>query len=104
VRAHYNANDNIIALAIANPSSQTANVTILDQYNGESVKLAINAGRSDSRSFSLTPLSGWYDFVITVASDASIQYHFAGHVETGRDSISDPALGGMHNSDSQGDQ
>jgi hypothetical protein len=30
--------------------------------------------------------------VITVASDASIKYHFAGHVENGKDSISDPAL------------
>jgi hypothetical protein len=95
VRAYYNGEGN----GIANPSSQTANVIILDQYTGERVQFAINAGRSDSKYFSLSRFSGWYDFVIKVASDSSIQYHFAGHAETGKDSISDPALSGSMDSD-----
>jgi len=95
VRASYDHGNNGITLTIGNPSSQTALVTILDQYTGNSVQLTINAGRSASQYFTLSRLSGWYDFVITVASDASIRYHFAGHVETGKDSISDPALGGL---------
>jgi phospholipase C len=99
VRVYYNNEDNGIALAILNPSQQTANVTILDQYTGKSVALAINAGRSDSKYFSLSRFSGWYDFSITVATDPSIKYHFAGHVETGKDSFSDPALGGLLNHD-----
>jgi phospholipase C len=99
VRVYYNNQNNGIALGIANPSPQMANVTILDQYSGKSVALAINAGRSDSRYFSLSRFSGWYDFSITVAADPSIRYHFAGHVETGKDSISDPALGGLLNHD-----
>jgi phospholipase C len=99
VRVYYNNEDNGIALAIVNPSPQTANVTILDQYTGKSVGLAINAGRSDSRYFSLSRFSGWYDFAITIATDPSIKYHFAGHVETGKDSISDPAIGGLLNDD-----
>ncbi len=105
VRAFYNTGDNGIALQIANPSSQTANVTIVDRYTGKKVNLTVNAGRSDSRYFSLMPLFGWYDFVITVASDPSVRYEFAGHVETGRDSISDPALGGLANfgGDQEGD-
>jgi hypothetical protein len=32
--------------------------------------------------------------VITVAADASIEYHFAGHIEDGNDSITDPAISG----------
>jgi hypothetical protein len=36
---------------------------------------------------------GWYDLVITVEGDPGFEYHFAGHVETGEDSISDPAIG-----------
>jgi phospholipase C len=99
VRAYYNGEGNGIALVIANPSSQTANVIILDQYTGERIQFAINAGRSDSKYFSLSRFSGWYDFLIKVASDSSIQYHFAGHVEAGKDSISDPALGGLMDSD-----
>jgi hypothetical protein len=36
-----------------------------------------------------------YDFVITVASDQGFSYELAGHLETGKDSISDPAMGGL---------
>jgi phospholipase C len=37
---------------------------------------------------------GWYDLTITVDTDSNAQWRIAGHVETGRDSVSDPALGG----------
>jgi phospholipase C len=56
------------------------------------VELTINAGQSDSRHFPANRFAGWYDFVITVASDPSIKYQFAGHLENGKDSTSDPAL------------
>jgi phospholipase C len=32
---------------------------------------------------------------ITVDEDPDFEYRFAGHVETGSDSISDPAMGGL---------
>jgi phospholipase C len=43
----------------------------------------------------LAPFNGWYDLIVTVAGDRSFQYRLAGHVETGSDSTSDPALGGL---------
>jgi len=98
IHAFYNSGDNGIAVQIANPSSREADVTIADQYTGHAVKLAIRPGQSSSQYFSLDRLSGWYDFVITVASDPSIRYQLAGHVETGKDSISDPKMGGVLNS------
>jgi len=105
VHVHYNDHDNGIELRIANPSADTLNVTILDQYTGKKVTFGINAGRAERRYFSLDQFSGWYDFLITVASDSGIEYHFAGHVETGKDSISDPLLGGSlkHGGNSDGD-
>jgi phospholipase C len=36
---------------------------------------------------------GWYDVSVTTASDAAYLRRLAGHVETGKASISDPALG-----------
>jgi len=33
--------------------------------------------------------------VLTVKEDASLRVRLAGHVENGRDSISDPAMGGL---------
>ena len=43
----------------------------------------------------LEGLHGWYDLVVTIAEDPAFQVRLAGHVETGRDSYSDPALGGL---------
>jgi phospholipase C len=42
--------------------------------------------------FRLHKTHGWYDFLVQVDSDPGFQQHFAGHVETGRHSMSDPAL------------
>jgi len=35
----------------------------------------------------------WYDLLITDSSDASFVRHYAGHVENGFDSVSDPHIG-----------
>jgi hypothetical protein len=37
----------------------------------------------------------WYDLAVTVEEDAQFRYHFAGHLENGEDSISDPIMGGL---------
>ncbi len=44
---------------------------------------------------SLDQFYGWYDLIVTVAGDPTFKYRLAGHVETGQDSFSDPALGGL---------
>jgi phospholipase C len=36
---------------------------------------------------------GWYDLTATVDTDAGFKWQLAGHVESGRASISDPAMG-----------
>jgi phospholipase C len=35
--------------------------------------------------------------VITVDGDNSFEYRIAGHIENGKDSYSDPIMGGLHN-------
>jgi phospholipase C len=44
-------------------------------------------------TWSLEPSAGWYDFEITSSADPSFLRRFAGHVETGAPSVSDPMLG-----------
>ena len=36
---------------------------------------------------------GWYDFSITIKDNAIFEKRFAGHIETGKESMSDPAMG-----------
>jgi phospholipase C len=95
VRASYDEARNRITVMISNHALQLAKVSVLDKYTGRIVKRVLEPGESVSKHWSLTRLFGWYDLVITVDEDPGFEYHFAGHLETGRDSISDPAIGGL---------
>jgi phospholipase C len=44
------------------------------------------------RHWALKEISGWYDLLVQTDGDAKFRRHFAGHVETGRDSVSDPLM------------
>jgi phospholipase C len=50
--------------------------------------------RDARRSFSLGPTRGWYDLTVTCEEDPAFLRRLAGRIETGRDSITDPAMGG----------
>lgn len=52
------------------------------------------AGGEETIRRSLETSSGWYDFSVTSASHPGFSRRFAGRLETGRDSISDPAMEG----------
>ena len=52
------------------------------------------AGRHLVWRFSTECSFGWYDLTLEVESDPTFRQRLAGHVETGQDSVSDPALGG----------
>jgi phospholipase C len=54
--------------------------------------IRMGAGCAEVR---LDEFFGWYDLIVTVAGDSTFNYRLAGHVETGQDSFSDPALGGL---------
>jgi phospholipase C len=86
---------NGISLAISNQASDAAKVNVLNGYTGESIEHRLEPGESVSKTWSLRRIFGWYDLVIRVEGDPGLEYHFAGHVETGEDSITDPALGAV---------
>ena len=84
-----------IRLKITNDDSAAAEVTVLDAYTGNSTTRTLDHNKSFEDHFSLDEFHGWYDLIVTVAGDSTFKYRLAGHVETGRDSFSDPALGGL---------
>jgi phospholipase C len=93
VRSSYETEHVGIKLEINNRGSKTVEVTVLDVYSNETVTRSVEGGDDFSHAWSLKSTSGWYDLVVTVDSDPSFQQHLAGHVENGRDSMSDPAIG-----------
>jgi phospholipase C len=70
-------------------------VSVLDAYTGNLIQQFLQPQRTFQNEMSLQKFYGWYDLIITVAGDPSFKYRLAGHVETGDESISDPALGGL---------
>ena len=95
VRTEYETDDQGgIKLRLVNTGLNTVAISVRDAYTGEDVK-ALLAPREDfDKEWSLQEFFGWYDLIIRVDSDPSFEYRLAGHVETGRDSMSDPAIGG----------
>ena len=85
-----------IGWRITNVGTTNATVNVLDAYTGNRVTRLLQPHESfEEFEWSLHQFFGWYDLVVTVAKDPTFSYRLAGHVETGRDSFSDPALGGL---------
>jgi phospholipase C len=95
VVASYRARHNEITLAITNLASHRATVVIVDQYTGHRTERKIRAGETERRHWSLDKSNGWYDLVVTVDGDPAFERRLAGHVEIGKDSTSDPGMGGL---------
>jgi phospholipase C len=89
----YETDRNAIALAIENRGQSPAQVRVRDHYGGESRSRSLLPGTSWTHSASLENSYNWYDFTIDVDSDDELTRRVAGHLETGRDSVSDPKLG-----------
>ena len=78
--------------------SNDADVSVLDAYTGRLEQAAPPAAtRRLTASCRWISSIGWYDLIVTVAGDPTFKYRLAGHVETGADSFSDPAMGGLVN-------
>ncbi len=82
-----------VELSITNRSAASCKVTIVNAYTSESTTQRLARGASFTTGWSLQKSFGWYDLTITVDTDAGFQQRLAGHVETGEDSVSDPAIG-----------
>jgi phospholipase C len=97
VRSSYDRDDDRGSLewSITNLAADHAEVSVLDAYTGESSRWLLRPGETFEGEVSLRQFHGWYDLIVTVAGDATFKYRLAGHVETGKDSFSDPALGGL---------
>jgi phospholipase C len=96
VRSSYEADDKgKLEWRIANLAANPVTVTVTDAYTGHERTERLKPRESMDDNRSLDAFHGWYDVVVTVAEDADFKARLAGHVETGRDSYSDPAMGGL---------
>ncbi len=81
-----------IKLEITN-LGEACQVSILDNYSKDQTTHTLRAGEELTKHWNLKKSYGWYDFFLGVNTDTSFQQHIAGHVETGEESMTDPAIG-----------
>ncbi|MGS0894331.1 phosphocholine-specific phospholipase C [Burkholderia stagnalis] len=93
IRVCYDPANDAVYLTIMNVGNAASQVTVTSNaYRTDGPwSYAVPAGMQVEPYWTLGASSGWYDF--TLAAENGLVRRFAGRVETGKDSISDPAMG-----------
>jgi phospholipase C len=87
------ANGNL-QLRLDNLGTARCEFTITNAYDPSmTLTRTVVGGNNEEIYLDLRAAYGWYDLTVTVNTDATFVRRLAGHVETGRSSMSDPALG-----------
>ncbi len=66
---------------------------VSDYYTRRATEHELRPDETIREFWPLEKSHGWYDFTIETQSDTGFQRRLAGHLETGYDSMSDPAFG-----------
>jgi phospholipase C len=82
-----------ITLHIRNQGEASCGVRIADAYRKETTVHNLQPNETLEKYWPLNSSFGWYDLAVTIDSNSIFERRLAGHVETGRDSMSDPAIG-----------
>ncbi|GAA4969165.1 phospholipase C, phosphocholine-specific [Yinghuangia aomiensis] len=95
IRARRNGKSEKIQLVITNEGTETLQLEVKDAYNArQSASFRLRPGQQAVHNAHLGDSNGWYDLAVTAPGDPAYLRRFAGHVETGRPSTSDP--GNVH--------
>ena len=96
VRVDYAARSGDIELTLRNAGTADATFQLVANayFDVQPESFDVQAGAEVRHSLSLNQSGHWYDFSVTVSELPGFLRRVAGRVETGRHSVSDPALGG----------
>ncbi|WP_321900939.1 phosphocholine-specific phospholipase C [Paraburkholderia tropica] len=92
VTAQYDVANGNLFLKFTNTGGGLARLTVTDNAYGARERLiVVPAGARIEEPWVLASSHHWYDLTVTNRDDTSFARRYAGHVETGKPSISDPA-------------
>lgn len=86
-----------MVLLLENTGLKEMKLEITDHaYKGMGTKTIVLAAKQKQQTLlDLNKSGGWYDFTVKVAGNALFSRQYAGHAETGEDSITDPLMAGL---------
>ena len=81
-------------LKLSNLSHQPHTIEVIDHaYNSNNHKKIIAANASETLVLNLEKSHNWYDFTVKIEGNQTYTKRYAGRVETGKSSFSDPYMG-----------
>ncbi|MDQ8705012.1 phospholipase C, phosphocholine-specific [Streptomyces sp. LHD-70] len=92
VTARHVTADGTLALTLTNTGTAEARLRLTDAYGGPGETFTVAAGKTVKHTVDLAAGKRWYDVSVTSETDATFLRRFAGHVETGKPGVSDPAI------------
>jgi phospholipase C len=79
---------------LKNPRKETLRLQFLeDKYRDTKRELVLKSGATEALTIDTTLAQGWYDFSVHSQGTDTFHVRYAGRLETGADSISDPFMG-----------
>jgi phospholipase C len=93
VRALPDTIGGVIVLLVQNIAAARTTVSVANQYSGKTEQFPLPPFGLVEVPVAIDATFNWYDVVITTSTDPSFVRHYAGHVENGLDSLSDPHIG-----------
>jgi phospholipase C len=85
-----------IAFVLNSAGNKDFRISITDNaYKNSAQTRTLKTGGPKTFLFELDKSLGWYDLTITVEGNEHFSKRYAGHIETGKDSFTDPLMGGI---------
>jgi phospholipase C len=96
-QVRYAPQEGALYLAVLNNSTQPLDVSVAANayYDSAPQRQQAAPGQQVQWRWLLAESHDWYDFTLRVEGVAASAQRFAGRMETGRDGVSDPAMGGI---------
>lgn len=82
-----------LRVTLRNDGSEPCTFTLTDRYTKRVTTRQVRGSDAQTIQIDLHETHGWYDLDVAVDCDKTFARRLGGHVETGRESFSDPALG-----------
>ncbi|PZX51411.1 phosphocholine-specific phospholipase C [Algoriphagus chordae] len=85
-----------LELTIKNTSASNLTLSVKDEiYLKLNKEIKLAAGKETSLKIDTKKHQGWYQITIATKENSELKFTYAGRLETGKDSISDPQMGGV---------
>jgi phospholipase C len=94
VRTHLSYGEDSVLLSVVNLGSTPLRARVHDVYSGHRHRLDVGPFKTATKPVALRASGGWYELMVTL-DEVDYTVTYAGHVENGLPSISDPLMGGL---------